>query len=375
MSSLRVALIAGTLGRGGAERQLVHMVAALAGAGADVRVYCVARGEHYEPILRQLGAQPVWVGQSSLPAARAITLTAALIPFRPHVVQASHFFANLYATVSGRAHGAAAIGAIRSDLDYDFQTLGRWARPLLLAPPDVITNSWTAQRAAVARGRPGSTVHVIPNVVTLSDFDPSPPVSAPPTSLGPGPIAIAVGSLVPVKRMDRFLSALALARQLNGSLRGIVVGDGPERARLEALASGLGLAPTDLHFAGARDDVPAWLGRAAFLVLPSDHEGSPNAVLEAMASRLPVIATPCGDVERVVQDGANGFIVPFNDDRIIADRMAQLAADDVLRQRFGACARHEAERHDSSTLAQRMVDTYRTISIRRPGRRLAEALS
>ncbi len=375
MSSLRVALIAGTLGRGGAERQLVHMVGALLGAGADVRVCCVTRGEHHEQALRRLGVHPVWVGQSSLPAARVITLTAALVPFRPHVVQASHFFANLYATISGRAHGAAAIGAIRSDLEYEFQTLGRWARPLLLAPPDVITNSWMAHRAAVARGRPAPTVHVIPNVVALSDFEPGDPVSGPATPLGPGPIAIAVGSLSPVKRMDRFLEALALARRQHVGLRGIVVGDGPERARLEALAANLGLNPTDIHFAGAREDVPAWLRRAAFLVLPSDHEGCPNAVLEAMASRLPVIVTPCGDLRRVVQDGISGFIVPFNDNRIMADRMAQLAADDMLRQRLGECARREAELYDRSTLAHRMLGTYRTIAARRTGRRLAEVLT
>lgn len=375
MSALRVAFVAGTLGRGGAERQLLHMVAALTEAGVEARVYSMTRGDLHEASLEQVGVKPVWVGQSSLPAVRTVALTAALIPFRPHVVQASHFFVNLYVTASAVAHGATAIGAIRSDLEYELQTLGRWARPLLMAPPDLITNSQCAHRAAVARGRRISTVHVVPNVIALSDFDRTAGEAGVDQAPGPGVVAIAVGSLLPVKRLDRFLTALALARRRNPGLRGLIVGDGPERGRLETLAASLGLGPAEAHFTGPRDDIPALLASAAFLVLTSDHEGFPNAVLEAMAARRPVLATSCGDVEQLVRDGVGGFIVPPDDHRVLADRMFRLAADAELRQRLGAGARREAELHDRSTLAGRILDTYQTISARRADRRLAGALS
>ena len=372
MRPLRVALVAGTLGRGGAERQLVHAVAALSEAGHEPAVFSLTRGEAMETELLELGVPPIWVGQSQQPALRTARLLTAVSRFRPHVIQSAHFFGTLYVTIAGRVHGALAIGAIRSDLDYEFQTNGHWARPLLAAPPDLITNSQRGRRAAIASGRREHTVHVVPNAIALDEFDRQAgrPVSRDP--LGPGPIALAVGSLLPVKRMDRFVRALARARQTSPDLRGRILGDGPERARLEALAVSLGLSPADLDFAGARDDVPAQLAQAAFLVLASDHEGFPNAVLEAMAAGRPVIATPCGDVPELVRSGASGFVVGFDDVDAMADRMVQLAADLELRLLQGTVARRTAEQYDRSALVSRLVSTYASISARRPSRRLPE---
>ena len=87
MSGLRVAFVAGTLGQGGAEKQLVYIVRALMQAGVDVRVYSLTRGEHYEPALRSLGADMRWIGKRSSPASRLLSLVRDLRDFKPHVVQ------------------------------------------------------------------------------------------------------------------------------------------------------------------------------------------------------------------------------------------------------------------------------------------------
>src|SRR6266566_9342229 len=112
---LRVALLAGTLGRGGAEKQLVYMARALQEAGVRVRVYTLGRNEFHEATLGATGLRPIAIGRAAHPLLRLMTLTCALRHFRPHVVQAAHFYVNLYVALASRLTGSLSIGAIRSD--------------------------------------------------------------------------------------------------------------------------------------------------------------------------------------------------------------------------------------------------------------------
>ena len=85
---LRVAMVAGTLARGGAEKQLVYMVRALRADGADVRVFTLTRGDFYEAALGELGVSPDWIGRHPNPVLRAAALAARFRTWRPDVVQA-----------------------------------------------------------------------------------------------------------------------------------------------------------------------------------------------------------------------------------------------------------------------------------------------
>jgi glycosyltransferase involved in cell wall biosynthesis len=177
-------------------------------------------------------------------------------------------------------------------------------------------------------------------------------------------LAVAVARLVPAKRLDRFLRALARARRAEKSLRGLIVGDGPERPRLEALAAALGLLPYGVRFFGACANVPSVLARADMLVLTSQHEGFPNVLLEGMAARLPVITTPAGDAGMLVDEGRTGFIVPFHDQELLAERMLVLARSPAMRGLFGACGRSLVEaqyRVDALAERQRRGKTLRAV--------------
>ena len=185
-----------------------------------------------------------------------------------------------------------------------------------------------------------------------------------------------MGRLAPVKRVDRFLRALALARARQPNLAGWVVGDGADRVSLESLASRLALTPGSLWFAGHRDDVVGLLARAHMLVLSSEDEGSPNAVLEAMAARLPVIATPAGDAARLVREGETGFLVDPDDSEAMAGRLVDLARSPSLRRKMGEEGRRiVAREHDCRELAGRLLSMYSAIARRRRDRRLFQTLS
>ncbi|GBD00051.1 N-acetyl-alpha-D-glucosaminyl L-malate synthase [bacterium HR17] len=118
--------------------------------------------------------------------------------------------------------------------------------------------------------------------------------------------AITVGRLVPWKRIDQLLEALVQVPELGL----IVVGEGPERMRLEALAERLGVSER-VYFAGSRSKVETHSLMAAcdFFVLNSTYEGLPHVVLEAMTLGLPVVATAVGGTPEIVKDGETGILV------------------------------------------------------------------
>ncbi len=363
-AALRVALLAGTLGQGGAEKQLVYIVASLIELGADVRVFSLTRGEFWEPALRSLGVQPIWIGRFSNPGIRVGALARVLIEFKPHILQSAHFFTNLYVTIAGRLCGTMAIGSIRCDADYGVKGNGYWGKPLIRLPPSLLTNSFAAKRNAERLGVEPRRIHVLPNVIDISDFTRQMCQGGSQVLSVNGPLIIAVGNLIAVKRFDRFLTALAIARQKIKDLKGIVVGDGPEKHLLESMAADLGLlSHNGVRFVGRRHDVAKLLSHADMLVLASDHEGFPNVLLEAMAARLPVVATPAGDAENIVQDGVTGFLVQFDDAPAMAERIVRLARSADLRRRLGEAGRRRVEQHyDFKHLAVRLKSVYRDIA-------------
>ena len=151
-------------------------------------------------------------------------------------------------------------------------------------------------------------------VVIYNAVEPLDGVKPFPISLKTSIKAITVGRLVPWKRIDQLLEALF---QVPG-LGLVVVGDGPERSRLEALAKRLSVSER-VYFAGSQNKLETLMLMAAcdFLVLNSTYEGLPHVVLEAMALGLPVVATAVGGTPEVVKDGETGILVPPEGDGLI----------------------------------------------------------
>ena len=364
---LRVALLAGTLSQGGAEKQLVYVARALSRAGVDVRVYTLTRGQFYESALQQMGLAPIWIGQSGNPLLRLFTLVRLLRRFRPHVIQSAQAFANLHVGLAGLLLNVPSIGALRSSLAHCQAGSGTWTRWLLSTPTALLINSQTAvEEVAQSKWVERSRLFLLPNAIDLDDYDnfsSAPCIDRSETMVPQGPQAIFVGRLIPLKRLDRFITALDMACKSEPALRGVIVGDGPEREPMQKLASGKGLYPNNITFLGQRDDVPILLQQATMLVLCSDSEGVPNVILEAMAMRLPVITTPAGDAATIVQDGVTGYVIAFDDVEAMAERMIRLARSCALRRQLGEAGRQRLEQHYSfENLADRLFSIYRAIA-------------
>jgi glycosyltransferase involved in cell wall biosynthesis len=336
---LRVALIAGTLGRGGAEKQLFYIADGLRRAGVNVALFSLTRGEDYEACLCEIGVRPRWIGRFANPCIRLGDLIARLQHFRPHVVQSMHAFTNLYAAVGAKLTRALGFGAVRGNLAGMLQDYGRWTRYLLSAPHAVIANSDAAVAEIVRSGLlPRDRVYLLRNVIDFQQY------GAPPSAFQRhGCRVVFVGRLIPAKRADRFLRALAVARATEPTLEGWVVGDGPQREAMQHLAADLDFPSGSIRFLGSRNDLPALLQYVDMLALTSDSEGSPNVILEAMAASLPVITTPAGDAGTLVQEGVSGFVVPFDDVDLLAKRLTLLARNPQRRRELGGTGRRRAE--------------------------------
>ena len=135
------------------------------------------------------------------------------------------------------------------------------------------------------------------------------------------------------------------------------------------------MIPDDLIFLGRRDDIPAILRQVQMFALTSDHEGFANVLLEAMAARLPVIATPAGDSGRLVQDGVTGYVLPHDDIAGMAERMRVLAQSEGLRIQMGQEGRRLVEHHYATDgLAAKLLAIYQLMAERCHSNRLRDAL-
>lgn len=183
---------------------------------------------------------------------------------------------------------------------------------------------------------------VIPLGLELGRFlslDPRPDPRAR-AALGAGEdevIALYAGRLVPIKKVDVLLRAVAGARRAGAALRLLVLGDGELRPALEALARELGIG-AGVSFLGYREDVMPYLAAADIGALSSANEGTPVALIEAAAAGRPLLGTRVGGVADVVAEGT-GRLVESRDHEALAAALSELAGDDRLRRELGARAR------------------------------------
>jgi glycosyltransferase involved in cell wall biosynthesis len=155
------------------------------------------------------------------------------------------------------------------------------------------------------------------------------------------PLVGYVGRLSHEKHPALFLRAAVLVHARLPHARFIVIGDGPLRAELEALAARLCISHV-VTFAGECADMPARYAGIDLMLLTSWHEGTPLAVLEAMSCALPVVATEVGGVPELVVSGTTGWLVAAGDEAAMAERTLALLHDRATMRRFGHAARERA---------------------------------
>jgi glycosyltransferase involved in cell wall biosynthesis len=152
----------------------------------------------------------------------------------------------------------------------------------------------------------------------------------------------AVGRAEPQKRFDLLLDWFASMRPRHPRLKLLIVGDGSRLAALKDQAAGLGLGES-CRLLGNRTDIANLHHAFNLFVQSSDYEGTPNAVLEAMAFETPIVATSAGGTAEIVRDGLDGLIVPIGDVRALGDAVESVLRNPEATRQRTASARHRVE--------------------------------
>ncbi|MBI4635717.1 MAG: glycosyltransferase [Candidatus Rokubacteria bacterium] len=339
-----IVLLITELAYGGTPRSLQGLALGLLARGHDVRVASLFSKADVAFELEAAGIPVVGFGIERVSVATvAWRLWRFLKTSRAGLLHTFNFHANLLGRVAGVAAGVPVIIASERSVE---SVKGRW-RIWCDRMTWRLAGCWTVNAGAVATvlsGREGVRPHrieVIPPGVDVKRFEPGPRDEAVRAEWGVGPgdrLVVCVGRLDRYKGQQYLLEAVAILGRERPNIRLALVGDGRFRPRLEAQASALGIGPRVI-FSGALADVRRALAAADLFVLPSEEEGMPGAVLEAMAMGLPVVATAVGGVPEIVVDGETGMLVAPRQPTALAEAMGRVLEDPALAGRVGCLGR------------------------------------
>ena len=344
---------------GGAERTLVDLANEVAADGYDVTVWTIFDSN---PLAAELDAaidvrSLTSSGRVEDGAVVGVTnpLAYVLAPARflyaaaterPDLVQSFLFFDNLLARLAGVVSPARIVTGVRS-VPNDPHTVRAAADRLTIRLSDrVVSNSRNGATLAIDRGASVDDVSVIPNgrhLETYSTARPDPVRSE--LDVGEDELVVGtVGRLLERKGHFELVTAWSRVVNLEPNARLLFVGDGQDRAAIEAHAEELGCAGS-IEFLGNRGDVPALLAAIDVFAFPSHFEGLPGAVIEAMAAGLPIVATPVDGTAELLDEYRTGLFVPVDAPEPLAWAIYRLLQTPDLRDRLGASARDEARQH------------------------------
>jgi len=348
---------------GGAER-LAAVVAMKLDPARFESVLCASR-QTDEPLLdrelEEAGIGVLALGRRSTLDLLAWRPLVSLLRDGVDVVHAHMFGSNVWGTVLGRLSGVPVVVAHEHTWSFQGRPLRRFLdRELVARWADVFVAVSAEDRRKMieVEGVDPAKIRLIPNGI------PSPAngaVADVRAELGiePGaPVLGVVCELRAQKALEVLFEAAALLLPEFPSLKVLVAGDGPERARLEEAALRLGVADTVL-FLGIRRDVPAVLAAVDVAVLSSDYEGSPLSVMEYMAAAKPVVSTRVGGVPELLAEDVHGLLVQPRDPEALAAAVARLLRDPALAKRLGAEGRQRQQREFSlEAMVHRIEDLY-----------------
>jgi glycosyltransferase involved in cell wall biosynthesis len=339
-----VAVFLTSFDSGGTERQMTELIRRLDRRRFDVHVACFHRKGVWLPRIASLVSEVAEFPIRSFRSPSTLTQFAAFARWcrarRIAVVQAADIYANAFALpAAALARVPVRVGSRREVHPSRGRGLGAAQRFGYAAAHRIVTNSSAGAARLQSEGIPSERIAIVRNGLDLAAFGLR---SSPPRQRR----IVSVGRLRPEKAHEVLLAAMALLRPSWPSVRLRLVGDGPREAALRQLAGERGLLDC-VEFLGHRDDVPAILRDADVFVLPSRTEASPNAVLEAMAAGLPVVASNVGGIPEAITPGVTGMLVPPDDANALAGAIGHLFDNPSQAERLGLAGRRHVEEHYS----------------------------
>lgn len=362
---MRIAYVITDLKTGGVPLHLARIVPRVMAKGFEPRVISLAPMAEVGEELERLGVRCVACDAAGVWDLRAIMkLVGHLRRFKPDLVHSFLFHAN----VASRFVGLFA-GVSRRRLICEIQTVEierpwhltvgglthRLGRVVVGNSPSVV------EHLHHQAGIPRSRLRCVLGGIDVAEMEKAADVGLAAYGVdGDEPVVMWVGRLDPVKGLNELVGAFArVVDEMPAHL--VLIGDGPYRGEVERAVMQHGLEDC-VHLLGRQSNVAGFLRRCAVFAFPSYTEGMPNALLEAMAVGMPVVATDVAGCRDVVTDGETGLLVPARDVDALAAGLIRLLDDRALAERLGAAAREHCLKHFTlDRCVERYVDLYREV--------------
>ena len=347
---LRLTLVISSLSLGGAERVMSIMANYWAERGWPVSLVTldIAANDFYSlhPSVHRVALGVSGISTTPVEAvrsnARRITrLRQAIRTLRPEAVISFLAPTTMLTVLAARSERVPVIVSDRTDpTQYRLGTFWSWVRRMVYPHASAVVVQTPEVKRWAERVVPANIVYTIPNPVVATQRRESTPAASAAHGMREGfaPQIVAMGRLHSDKGFDDLLRAFARANGAERGWRLLILGEGPERQRLETLSDTLGVAAA-VSLPGRVKEPDNILRQSDLFVLSSRYEGFPNALLEAMAVGLPVIAADCPSGPRhIVRHGIDGILVPPGDIDAMASAMVQVLGDERLRTALAARA-------------------------------------
>lgn len=338
-------VLGGSLILGGTEGQFVEVVRNLNRSRWRLHIGCVRVEGPNLARLEAEGIHPLSVGGGSF---RSPGSALAVVRFARHLqarrirlIHSFDFYSNVFGVLAARLARVPAVIASQRDLGELKPPLERRVHQavLRLARYVVVNSEAVADRLTASGTVPEPRIVVIPNGVDMARFAPAPGVRARRDRITVGTVA----KLRPEKALEELVRAAAEIRWRHPAARFVIWGEGPCRPGLERLIRGLGLEGV-VELRGATVQPEAVLRDLDIFVLSSISEACPNTVLEALATRLPVVASRVGGIPALITDGKDGLLVAPGDHASLARAIIRLIEDPAFAAALGARGRELVQR-------------------------------
>lgn len=365
---MRVLQLLSSAGFYGAENMLLNLCASQKDTGCESNLLVFYNAhqpniEFYEAAKRR-GLNPAMVrceGRADWKALREIR--RHIRESSVDVVHTHGYKADLYGYLAARREKKPVVATCHNwrDVGSALRLYNRLDRMALRRFDAIAAVSETVAEKLRLAGVPARRIRTIPNGIDARAFEDAAVGSDKSSSSSKCPVIGVVARLDLQKGFEYLFQAVRGLSESYPGLKVVIVGEGPDRAAIDAMIRRLGLED-QVKLAGQRNDMPAVYADMDIFVLPSLNEGLPMTVLEAMAASRPVIATRVGAIPKVVADGHTGLLVEPGDVFGLRGAIFRVLANPDLRRRLGQQARDRVLQHyTSDIMARRYAELYEKV--------------
>ena len=298
---IKIVFIAGTLGNGGAERQLYYIVKFLKLRNYDILVVSLSKNKYYLKKISDLGVEIKLFKWKNNPIFKLYFIFKHCFLFHPNIIQSAHTYVNFYAMLVSKVLNVKFYASIRNS--FNSNNKFKLLKIISLKNADIVVCNSLASIDQIRKSIPKhSKLFYLANYIDTSFFKPDFIQKIKSLRL------LYLGGLRQVKRIDKFLFICHYLKSRNIKFKAKIVGSGNLEKHLKDIAKSFSLSSKDLKFISATDSVLDYYNWSNILIQTSSSEGMSNVIIESMACGLLVFSTNVGDAPHLIESCKNGFI-------------------------------------------------------------------